>query len=115
MKKILLGVALAATMGAASASTFSEAVSSLNGQEVSINGSIGYSWTSEKDVEFKMNGSTYDVVLDAGRSVRKGIANCKFTLFGNATKPCAAAGMAEVKVKGEKISLVVYELELLNK
>lgn len=112
MRNILIGTVMAATMGMTNAATLEEAVSSLHGQEVSLSGSIGYSWSSDKAFTFKSKGKSYDVVLDAGRTARKSLDNCKFTLFGSATEPCEAKAMAEIKVKGDTISLVIYELTL---
>jgi hypothetical protein len=36
-------------------------------------------------------------------------------MLDKTTKPCAAEDMAEIKVDGSMISLVIYELTLLNK
>ncbi len=108
MKKYFLGLVLAIITVATNATTLQDAVNSINGKEVTVSGFIGYSWASDEFVRFESEGHVYDVILEAGRSARKTISGCKLKLFGSGG--CIANAKAEIQIKGDEITLLIFEL-----
>lgn len=110
MNKIII-LALVLTASVANALTLSQAVNQFGGTEITASGEIGVGVMSETDLSFKSSDGTFDVLLDAGRKARKSLAGCKFTFFSGAN--CKADIKAEIKVKGNSIKLIVYEVNNL--
>jgi hypothetical protein len=90
-------------------------------QEIAIDGYIG---TFIGDgIYFLDQTGRYEVTLDAGRAVRKDLANCKIGWGYSGNHNCSAQGMAEVHVswdasdlsEGMKVKLIIYELQITHR
>ena len=103
-------LALAACLATpASAETLDQALASILGREVTVEGHIGADPLEPNAILFRTaDGAVYPVVFDAGREARKQLPGCKFQLFGGT--PCRASVKAEIARDGAKIVLVIFEV-----
>ncbi|MDP3197650.1 hypothetical protein [Tabrizicola sp.] len=106
-------VLLLATLGApAAAETLAELRNGLTGREITVSGHIGTGLDIGDDeaLSFRdLDGNTYPVVFDAGRTARKTLEGCKFAMFGGGS-PCAMDGKAELELDGSRLRLIIYEV-----
>ncbi len=99
------------------AETLDAALSRVTGSEVEIDGHIGAGLdvTDSEAMFFKnTEGDVFPVILDAGRNVRKQLADCKFAIFGAGT-PCRLKGKAEIQLDGAKVRLSLFETSEIGK
>lgn len=107
--------ALCGLAGPTFAETLVELRGRIAGSEVMVAGQIGsgLNMMDDEALAFRdADGTTYEVVFDAGREARKALDGCKFALFGGGT-PCALTARAEVELDGANLRLIVFEVQAI--
>ncbi len=111
--RVLLLLALAPVP--AGAEPLSDALNTLAGREVTIEGRIGTGLdiTDDEALFFRNDLGTFPVVFDAGRTARRSVETCEFGLFAG-EGGCEMTGMAEIEIDGSRIRLIVYQVDSIE-
>jgi hypothetical protein len=114
-KSVSLAMAMMLPLSAG-AETLADLRTKMSGAEVEITGHIGtgLDMMDKEALHFRdAEGTTYQVVFDAGRDARKKLAGCEFAMFGGG-KPCAFSGKAELEWNGSQLRLIVFEVSQIS-